>query len=124
MTIHSHACAGKLAGSAGVIDSDLSGWLDEWFRLSTPYPRIDCREILPTGRGFPNLQFQLSHMAHFSSVGNFQMRCVPPEWIWQDDILKQRSLAGTSAAWQSPISPKRFRHHPPSRSSSRISAQE
>src|SRR5450759_1900014 len=31
MTIYGHACAGKLAGSAGVIDPGLSGWLDEWF---------------------------------------------------------------------------------------------
>src|ERR1035441_9875862 len=31
MTIHGHACAGKVAGSAGVIAPGLSGWLDEWF---------------------------------------------------------------------------------------------
>jgi hypothetical protein len=43
MTIHGHACAGKLAGSAGAIDPGLSGWLDEWFITCTVFKESKYR---------------------------------------------------------------------------------
>jgi hypothetical protein len=45
-----------------------------------PIPGSTAREILPTGRGFPNLQFPLSPHGYFPSVWNFQMSGVPSEW--------------------------------------------
>src|ERR1019366_7867219 len=43
MSIYGHACAGKLAGSAGVIDPGLSGWLDEWFITCTGFKESKYR---------------------------------------------------------------------------------
>src|ERR1035437_8423920 len=45
MTIYGHACAGKWAGSAGVIDPGLSGWLDEWFITCTGWDSAPKRAL-------------------------------------------------------------------------------